>query len=69
MRRMATAFTALVVLGASTYAQEEKLSWALRGMDPALYAGYDILVVVADGVLKTILQPQRQTLPWDAPLT
>ena len=60
---------ALVVLGASTYAQEEKLSWALRGMDPALYAGYDILAVVADGVLKTILQPQRQTLPWDAPLT
>ncbi|MBK7329903.1 MAG: hypothetical protein IPI85_12705 [Dehalococcoidia bacterium] len=60
---------ALVVLGASTYAQEEKLSWALRGMDPTLYAGYDILAVVADGVLKTILQPQRQTLPWDAPLT
>ena len=60
---------ALVVLGASTYAQEEKLSWALRGMDAALYAGYDILAVVADGVLKTILQPQRQTLPGDAPLT
>ena len=59
---------ALVVLGASTYAGEEKLSLSLRGMDPALYAGYDILVVMADGVLKTILQPQRQTLPWDAPL-
>ena len=59
---------ALVVLGAATYADEEKLSWALRGMDPTLYAGYDILAVVADGVLKTILQPQRQTLPWDAPL-
>ena len=24
--------------------------------------------VEADGVLKTVLQPQRQTLPWDAPL-
>ncbi len=59
---------ALVVLGAATYADEEKLSWALRGMDPALYAGYDILVVIADGVVKTVLQPQRQTLPWDAPL-
>ena len=59
---------ALLVLGASTYAEEEKLSWALRGMDPTLYAGYDILAVVADGTLKTILQPQRQTLPWDAPL-
>ncbi|MGE3073712.1 MAG: hypothetical protein AB7N24_06435 [Dehalococcoidia bacterium] len=59
---------ALVVLGAATYADEEKLSWSLRGMDPTLYAGYDILAVVADGVLKTVLQPQRQTLPWDAPL-
>ena len=53
---------ALVVLGAATYAEEEKLSWALRGMDPSLYAAYDILVVIADGVVKTVLQPQRQSL-------
>lgn len=59
---------ALVVLGASTYADEEKLSWALRGMDPTLYAGHEILAVVADGVVKTLMQPYRQTLPWDAPL-
>lgn len=59
---------ALVVLGAATYAEEEKLSWALRGMDPSLYAAYDILAVITDGVVKTILQPQRQSLPWDAPL-
>ncbi len=59
---------ALVVLGAATYAEEEKLSWALRGMDPTLYAGYDILTVIADGVVKPILQPGRNTLPWDAPL-
>ena len=59
---------ALVVLGASTYADEEKLSWALRGMDPSLYAGHEILAVVADGVVKTLMQPHRQTLPWDAPL-
>lgn len=56
---------ALVVLGVSTYAEEEKLSLSLRGMDPSLYAAYDILAVVADGKLKTILQPQRQSLPWD----
>ncbi len=59
---------ALVVLGAATYAAEEKLSWALRGMDPSLYAGYDILAVIADGVVKPLLQPGRATLPWDAPL-
>lgn len=59
---------ALVVLGAATYAEDEKLTWALRGMDPTLYAGYDIIAVIADGVVKLLLQPNRQTLPWDAPL-
>ena len=59
---------ALVVLGTATYAEEEKLSWALRGMDPTLYSGYDIIAIVADGVVKTLLQPGRGSLPWDAPL-
>lgn len=56
---------ALVVLGAATYAEDERLSWVLRGMDPALYAGYDILAVIADGVVKAILEPAPGTLPWD----
>lgn len=60
--------TALVVLGAATYADEERLSWVLRGMDPALYAGFDIVAVLADGVVKPLLQPARGALPWDAPL-
>lgn len=59
--------SALVVLGAATYAEEEKLSWALRGMDPTLYAGYDIIAVLADGIVKPLLEPARSTLPWDAP--
>ena len=59
---------ALVVLGSATYADEEKLSWALRGMDPTLYSGYDIIAVVADGAVKLLLQPGRSQLPWDAPL-
>jgi hypothetical protein len=59
---------ALVVLGAATYAGEEKLTWALRGMDPTLYSGYDLMTVLADGVVKPLLQPGRSTLPWDAPL-
>ncbi|HEX6029919.1 MAG TPA: hypothetical protein VFY90_00725 [Tepidiformaceae bacterium] len=58
---------ALIVLGAATYADEEKLSWALRGMDPTLYSGYDLILIVADGMVKSLLQPGRQTLPWDAP--
>lgn len=66
--RASTGPKALVVLGAATYAEEEKLTWALRGMDPSLFAGYDILAVVADGVVKVLLEPPRHTLPWDAPL-
>ena len=58
---------ALVVLGASTYAGEEKLTWALRGMDPTLYTGFDIIAVVADGIVKPLLTPPPQSLPWDAP--
>ncbi len=60
--------SALILVGAATYAEEEKLSWAIRGMDPALYSGYDLIVVVADGLVKPLLLPPRQTLPWDAPL-
>ena len=59
--------SALVVLGAATYSEEEKLSWALRGMDPTLYSGYDIIAVLADGIVKPLLEPARSTLPWDAP--
>ena len=59
---------ALVVLGGATYAEEEKLSWALRGADPTLYSAFDLLVVIADGVVKPLLQPGRGALPWDAPL-
>ncbi len=59
---------ALIVIGASTYADEEKLSWVLRGMDPRLYSGFDIITVITDGLVKVVLEPPRQTLPWDAPL-
>ena len=38
-------------------------------MDPALYSGYDIIAIVADGVTKTLLQPGRGSLPWDAPVS
>ncbi len=57
---------ALVILGASTYAEEEKLSWAIRGMDPSLYGPYDIICIVADGLVKPLLRPGRSALPWDA---
>lgn len=57
--------TALAILGAATYAEDERLSWSLRGMDPTLYAGYDFVVVVADGVTRAVLEPPPGSLPWD----
>ena len=60
--------TALVLVGSATYAAEEKLSWALRGMDPGLYAGYDIVTVIADGLVRPIMEPAMGALPWDVQL-
>ena len=57
---------ALVILGAATYADEERLSWVLRGMDPSHYSGYGIVSVIADGMVKTILEPPAGSLPWEA---
>lgn len=62
------AATALILLGASAYAAKEKLSWAIRGMDPTLYSGYDFIVVIADGLVRPLLEPPAGTLPWDTPL-
>jgi len=61
----AAAAKALVLLGGATYAEEGKLSWAIRGMDPALYSGYDIIVTVTDGLARALLEPPANTLPWD----
>ncbi|MFN0096221.1 MAG: hypothetical protein ACKVVT_15780 [Dehalococcoidia bacterium] len=60
--------TALVILGAATYAEDERLTWALKGMDPRVYLGYDLVVVMADGVVKPLVLPGRAALPWDGPL-
>ena len=66
-RRDSTAAArALVVLGGATYAGEERLSLLLRGIDPAQYSGYEIIVVVTDGVVKRVMTPGRSVLAWDA---
>lgn len=59
---------ALVVLAAATELSDEKVSWSLRGMDPTLYSGYDLIAVVADGQVRVVLDSRAGALPWDAPL-
>ncbi|MXY88061.1 MAG: hypothetical protein F4Y92_04305 [Dehalococcoidia bacterium] len=59
---------ALVILAAATELSGEKVSLTLRGMDPTLYSGYDLIAVVADGQVRVVLDPRAGALPWDAPL-
>ena len=58
---------ALVILAAATELAGEKVSLTLRGMDPTLYSGYDLIAVVADGQVRVVLDPRAGALPWDAP--
>lgn len=59
---------ALVILAAATELAGEKVSLTLRGMDPTLYSGYDLIAVVADGQVRIVLESRAGALPWDAPL-
>ncbi len=58
---------ALVILAAVTELADEKVSITLRGMDPTLYSGYDLIAVVADGQVRAVLDSRAGALPWDAP--
>ena len=59
---------ALIVIGSALTVDEEKLSWILKGMDPSLYVGFSIIVVIVDGSVKPVIVPQEGALPWDVPL-
>ena len=59
---------ALVILAAATELAGERVSLTLRGMNPTLYSGYDLIAVVADGQVRVVLEPRAGALPWDAPL-
>ena len=60
--------SALIVVGSAPTADEEKISWILKGMDPSLYTRFSVLVVLVDGFIKPIIVPQEGSLPWDVPL-
>jgi hypothetical protein len=48
---------ALVVLGPYSRVEQEGATTAMRGYDPALYAGLDFVCLVADGLVKPLIQP------------
>ena len=48
---------ALVVVGYYARMEAEGASTAMRGYDPALYGGIDFVCLVADGLVKPLIQP------------
>lgn len=54
----------LVVVTAVAHAKDELVTAALRGMNPAVYGALDLIALVADGVVRQVLQPR--SLPWEA---
>lgn len=53
---------ALVLLGYYAHMEQEGVSVALRGYDPSLYSGLDLVCLAADGRLRPVLQ--SPALPW-----
>jgi len=54
---------ALVLLGYYARMEEEGASIAMRGFSPALYSGLDFVCLVADGLVKPLIQAPATTEP------
>jgi hypothetical protein len=55
---------ALIVLAPYARIEQEGATTALRGYDPALFTGIDFICLVADGVVKPLIQPPSGVIPW-----
>lgn len=60
----ATDLTVLAIVGPFAHIGDELVTASLRGMNPALYTALDLIVVIADGQVRQVLQPR--SLPWEA---
>lgn len=56
---------ALAVIGPYARMEQEGATTALRGYDPALHSGIDIICLVADGLVKPLILPPAGSLPWN----
>jgi hypothetical protein len=59
LRDAGVALTALVLVGYYPRMDAEGASTAMRGYDPGLYAGIDFICLVADGLVKPLIEPRR----------
>ena len=57
LRETNVEFRALIVIGYYARMEQEGATTAMRGYDPALYAGLDFICLAADGLVKPLIQP------------
>jgi len=55
---------ALLVIGYYPRIEMEGATTAMRGYDPTSYSGLDFVCLVADGVVKPLIQTPDHLLPW-----
>ncbi len=55
-------FSVLLLVAAFGHMEDEMVTVALRGMNPASYSTVDLIALVTDGRVREILQPR--SLPW-----
>jgi hypothetical protein len=55
-------FSVLLLIASPQHMEEEMATTAVRGMNPATYGSLDLIVLVADGRVRQVLQPR--SLPW-----
>lgn len=54
----------LLLVASLAHIEDERVTAALRGMNPASYGAIDLIALVADGSVRQVLQPR--SLPWEA---
>jgi hypothetical protein len=59
LRDVAGPIRALVLLGYYPRIEMEGATVAMRGFEPSLYSGIDYVVLVADGIVKPLIEPAR----------
>ena len=63
LREATAGVRALVVLGYYARIEQEGATVAMRGFEPSLYSGIDFVCLVADGVVKPLIEPARKPSP------
>jgi hypothetical protein len=53
----------LLLAASLAHIEDERVTAALRGMNPASYGAIDLIALVADGSVRQVLQPR--SLPWE----